>query len=566
MILRRLVVNGFRNLQNFRMELTSGPTVLVGPNGSGKSNIFEALIRIFRALYDGTRASFSFDLEYDRNGVLVRIQQRSAASDPMFTLDGKRVSSEEFYLHDTGEEPPDTPPAEEPFEHLDEETRAALRRYQQKSRYLPARVFTYYSGQVTRLQPLFWEHRLLHARLAETMDEPPLPPLFLARAVHSRVAPLAFFSDLMGDARNVLANELGVEGVEAVLLVLRRPNSNKATAVEWIHEVPGAAGALLERLHRWAFAPMQLPLTLARDFNREEKETLLHLFLPGDVFTSKLPRWYTGQLADEETGNNEETRKKGEKLRQHRRAEAFFEDLEALEALGLVEDLRVFLRVRGQTIETRELSEGEQQLVTVLGMLLYTRNNESLFLLDEPDTHLNPMWAQRYFRIIQQAVGYDQTSHLIITTHDPLLVTGLLREQVRIMFRDSSGSLHLRVPAHDLKGRGVNRVLTSDVFGLKSALDLETQEALDNKRRLAYKKQQGQALNEAELKLLVKCNDILERAGLTLHDRDPLFALFELLVRELGGHAEFLEINDHQQSELRGLGRRVLEQIRKELR
>ncbi|RYD75449.1 MAG: hypothetical protein EOP84_18300, partial [Verrucomicrobiaceae bacterium] len=415
MILRRLVVDGFRNLRGFRMELSRGPTVLVGPNGSGKSNIFEALIRIFRALYDGTRASFPFDLEYERNGVLVRIQQRSATTSPFFFLDRTRVSKEEFYRHDTGEEPPDAPPAEDPFEHLDEKTRTALRRYQQKSRYLPSRVFTYYSGQVTRLQPLFWGHRSLHAQLAESGEELPLPPLFLARAVHSRVAPLAFFSDLLGEARSVLANEVGVEAIEAVLLILRRPSSSKATGVEWINEVPGVAGALLERLYRWALAPMQLPMSVRRDFDREETGTLLHLFLPGDVFTAKLPRWYTGQLEDEEMGQ------KAAKPRQHRRAEAFFEDLEALEALGLVEDLRVFLRIRGQTIETRELSEGEQQLVTVLGMLLYTRNNESLFLLDEPDTHLNPVWAQRYFRIIEQAVGYDRTSHLIITTHDPLL-------------------------------------------------------------------------------------------------------------------------------------------------
>jgi len=558
MILRRLVVDGFRNLKNFRMELTSGLTVLVGPNGSGKSNIFEALIRIFQALYEGARASFPFDLEYDRNGVLVRIQQFSPTTAPTFTLDGEPVSAEDFYVHNTGDEPPDTPPAEDPFEHFDDATQSALRRYQQKSPYLPARVFTYYSGQATRLHPLFWEHRWLHARLAESIDEPQLPPLFLARTVHSRVASLAFFSDLTGEARNVLRDEVGVEDIEAVLLVLRRPPSHQGPGAEWIREVPGAAGVLLDRLYKWALAPMQVPLTVARDFDHTDKGTFLHLFLPGDVFTSRLPRWYTGQLPDEESD-----KKKTPRL--HRRAEAFFEDLEALEALGLVEDLRVFLKIRGQTIETRELSEGEQQLVTVLGMLLYTRNNESLFLLDEPDTHLNPLWTQRFFKIIQQTVGYDQTSHLVITTHDPLLVTGLDRHQVRVMFRDASGSLQLRIPEQDLVGRGVNRVLTSDVFGLSTALDLPTQEILDRKRHLAFKKQRGHPLDENEQRLLEAYNKILDRAGLTLHDRDPLFALFERLFVELGGHAEFSGINDIDHDELVKLGSRILEQIRKEL-
>jgi len=35
-------------------------------------------------------------------------------------------------------------------------------------------------------------------------------------------------------------------------------------------------------------------------------------------------------------------------------------------------------------------SEGEQQLLLVLGLLKFTAEEEALFLLDEPDTHLNP--------------------------------------------------------------------------------------------------------------------------------------------------------------------------------
>jgi hypothetical protein len=56
------------------------------------------------------------------------------------------------------------------------------------------------------------------------------------------------------------------------------------------------------------------------------------------------------------------------------------------------------LRVRA-SINTKDF--GEQQLLTVLGLLLFTRNDESLYLLDEYDTQLNPVWTYDYLRLLQ---------------------------------------------------------------------------------------------------------------------------------------------------------------------
>ena len=39
-----------------------------------------------------------------------------------------------------------------------------------------------------------------------------------------------------------------------------------------------------------------------------------------------------------------------------------------------------------------DLSDGEKQYLMVLGLLRFTREDETLFLLDEPDTHLHPRW------------------------------------------------------------------------------------------------------------------------------------------------------------------------------
>lgn len=58
-----------------------------------------------------------------------------------------------------------------------------------------------------------------------------------------------------------------------------------------------------------------------------------------------------------------------------------------------------------ETSNTDDLSDGERQLLMVMGLLRIARGKRVLFLLDEPDTHLNPHWQLRYLRLIEQWTG-----------------------------------------------------------------------------------------------------------------------------------------------------------------
>jgi hypothetical protein len=46
-------------------------------------------------------------------------------------------------------------------------------------------------------------------------------------------------------------------------------------------------------------------------------------------------------------------------------------------------------------------------MLTVLGLMRITREDHCLFLLDEPDTHLNPIWKLRYFDDIEGVLTSD---------------------------------------------------------------------------------------------------------------------------------------------------------------
>jgi len=150
-----------------------------------------------------------------------------------------------------------------------------------------------------------------------------------------------------------------------------------------------------------------------------------------------------------------------------------FQALDTMRLSELIEDFRVRVRVVGAAgaIHTRQLSEGEQQLLTVLGLMRFTRNVGSLYLLDEPDTHLNPSWVVEYLERLRTIGGIERNSHTILVTHDPLQVAGLLKEEIRVLIRRSDGRIIAMEPEENPRGTGVAGVLTSPLYGLESQLD-----------------------------------------------------------------------------------------------
>ena len=138
----------------------------------------------------------------------------------------------------------------------------------------------------------------------------------------------------------------------------------------------------------------------------------------------------------------------------------------------------------------RELSEGERQLLTVLGLLRFTAEDESLILLDEPDTHLNPIWSVKYLQFLSEFIGGtssgQETSHVIMTTHNPIAIAELSKEQVQIPQVRDGRKVAATFPDEDPRGMGYASIVTSSMFGIPSYLDAPTQLDLERQRQLSH--------------------------------------------------------------------------------
>lgn len=467
MRLRELHITEFKNLRDFFVTWSDQfTTVLVGPNGTGKSNLLEALIIIFRDLDLGASPAFAYQLEYECRGAIIRIEAdpKRGRGGMQATADGHAISGRQLARKGGGE-------------------------------YLPSFVFGYYSGPSNRMEEHFKAHqRQFSDELLRGADQP-LRPLLYARLVHSQFVLLSFFQTERQD-RSIIEEYLRIRDLESVLFVLKRPDWFSA------HRRPsgqdrgdprfwGARGVVrefLERLHDLALAPLH-----SRTTDR------LYLYLPSKQQLLRLAEGYESQ-------------------------QEFFKALESLYISDLIDDVRTGVQITNvdSALTFRELSEGEQQLLMVLGMLRYIDTSEGLILLDEPDTHLNPAWSLQYIRLLRDQVVDVATTQIVMATHDPLVVANLTAPEVLLMRRNADGQVAAGHPDEDPKGMGVAGLLTSEIYGLRSALDLDTLDELDRKRQLSVKDE----LTTEERRELSELSSKLGPMDLTRSVRDPLYAAF----------------------------------------
>src|ERR1044071_1258367 len=516
MRLQRLYIGDFKNLRSFSIDFADSLiSVLVGQNGTGKSNVLESLILIFRDLDLGEPPSFEYALEYVCRGAEIEIVAETKGRVPRITIDGREISSRDF-----------------------------SRGGKEGGTYLPKYLFGYYSGPSNRMEEHFEKHQAKFSNDLLAGVDQPLRPLLYARLVHSQFVLLSFFSASDDRDRRFLNDYLRIVDLDSVLFVLRKPewaSTQRAKLPDADPRFWGARGVVqtfLDRLYERALAPLRIKHRKSKGSSADR----MYLFLAEKARLQELAAVYSGSGVDHQ--------------------QSFFKALESMYISDLIEDVRARVRLRSVdgALTFRELSEGEQQLLTVLGLMRFTREEEALFLLDEPDTHLNPAWSLRYLELLRDIGGTQESSHIVMATHDPLVIAGLSRSDVQVMRRDPTGRVFAEHPYEDPKGMGISGLLTSDIYGLRSELDLETIRMLDRKRSLAIRPD----LTPDEESELGRLNEEVGQLDLTRSARDPYYKLFveAMTHAEEAGGLRTTTLTPEQQERQRDLAFEIVRELR----
>jgi predicted ATPase len=486
-----IYIDSFKNLRDFSFDFdesgTGLVTVLLGQNGSGKSNLLEALVVIFRDLYAGEETPFGYELRYTLMGGSARVKVTNKPHDELRRRFQFTVS-------------------------LADDKTESVSRSQLKSKagrhWLPRHIFAYYSGPSDRLEEHFRESQRRFYRDLLDGKEEPFRPLFYARPVHSQFVLLAFFTSDDPKPREFLREHLGITGLESALFVMQQPPWSKVQHRPELGDARfwgarGVVASFLDRLFRHSLAPLRLRgRSDTKGMAKKAQNTdLLYLYVQDREALQRLAP--TNKPPSE-----------------------FFKELESTYISDLIQQVRIRVSIRNcdGSLTFRELSEGEQQLLTVVGLLRFTKETEALFLLDEPDTHLNPSWGMKYLEILKDIAEPGSDSQVLMATHDPLVLAGLKRNEVIVMERNArTGKVEAFRPDVDPQGLGVVGILRSSMFGLRSTLDLPTQAKLDRRFDLVARGESRSAEEDAELATL---SEELAASGFAHEFRDANFDRF----------------------------------------
>ena len=101
-------------------------------------------------------------------------------------------------------------------------------------------------------------------------------------------------------------------------------------------------------------------------------------------------------------------------------------------------------------------------------------------LIDEFGIHLHPMHQHEVLKRLSELFPNVQ---FIISTHSPLLINGLKKEQIHIIEVQEDGTRTVRHPDEDAIGLGVNGILVK-MFGLETTLDSVYEKKAEHFKRL----------------------------------------------------------------------------------
>ncbi len=135
-------------------------------------------------------------------------------------------------------------------------------------------------------------------------------------------------------------------------------------------------------------------------------------------------------------------------------------------------------------------------------------------LIDEFGIHLHPSLQSQALKRLQEAFPLVQ---FIITTHSPLLINGLKKEQIHILEINKDGTRSIRQPEVDVIGLGADGILL-EMFGLATTYD-DVSIGWNDEYRTLFEKKNASLLTADETKRFNELSLLLANIRLdpTLH-------------------------------------------------
>ncbi|MEH6917609.1 AAA family ATPase, partial [Priestia megaterium] len=197
---------------------------------------------------------------------------------------------------------------------------------------------------------------------------------------------------------------------------------------------------------------------------------------------------------------------------------SLYERMVELEIDSCIKDIW-FLNRQGQGVPLSRMSSGEVTLLYRFLPLVLEMEDNSIVLIDEPETHLHPKWIQEFIKYLVE-LFQDYNSHFFIATHSPIIASDVPMECL-IGLKKESGRIVPYFPLDRTLG-GYSNDLLRDVFNLHEQFGRFSSEEIQLIRTLLESK------NEENIKIAKRIYDDLS----TTYEKYQLYETYRDLLRD----------------------------------
>ncbi len=183
-------------------------------------------------------------------------------------------------------------------------------------------------------------------------------------------------------------------------------------------------------------------------------------------------------------------------------------DFDILEKTGnfLIDDLVVLKN--NSEISISKLSSGELALfIRIMEISLYIEK-DTLILIDEPETHLNPYWINQYYYLLRECFA-NLDCHFIIASQSPIVVGMFNKEQV-FYLKSEVDSISVKVLEEETFVNNIDNILSfvfdvtyfnnplikKESANIKELSERDLFGALDRINQIAYSSVRNQIISE----------------------------------------------------------------------
>lgn len=362
MRLKSIYINKYKNLKNLSWNVESSGflELFVGKNGSGKSNFFEALLEIFRHIYD---VKIKNSRQAQGTGFLYNLTYEISGKEVSWSYDGDVLTSNQTTINED---------------------------------IFPDNVLVYYSGQNPNVSDLLEKYESNYRRNIDRVEiEDSRVFIGVGNEYKKILLALITLLPLENHARQVVYENLGLHAEQqSIILTLKRPRKSYAREVD-IEQFD-------QSTHFWGLR------ALPRTFVDRLLRCIRGEFQHRDIYNNVDQRYeLTIDIAlfrAEFSGLD---------------AASLFGLFDNLKALEMIDDINAqLLLTDGSNVDLNVFSDGQFQSVYIYSLSEIFKSKNSITLLDEPDSFLHPEWQFGFLSQIGQISDPAlSTNQVLMTSH-----------------------------------------------------------------------------------------------------------------------------------------------------